>query len=228
NIIVFGETGVGKSSVINMVAGRHIAETSNSFFPCTLEPQQHVVYTPDVTLNLFNTPSPSHDSPDISGYTDTIVALYKLVHNMKDGVNLLIHVIRPQPTGGLEYTRLYRMFYKIFCEKKVPVVLITHLDYEEHPEDWWYSNYSTFRGHGMDYAGEVCVAANKKERDSVKVVKLITSQWSSVPFKMERVEKSLAVLMRIFNGVVSIIPGIKPVVLGRTLYCTLWEYGWIL
>jgi len=29
NIVVFGETGTGKSSVINLIAGRQIAETSS-------------------------------------------------------------------------------------------------------------------------------------------------------------------------------------------------------
>jgi len=43
NIIVFGETGVGKSSIINMLQGGEVATTSNSAYGCTSESSHHEV-----------------------------------------------------------------------------------------------------------------------------------------------------------------------------------------
>jgi GTPase SAR1 family protein len=43
NIILFGETGVGKSSIINMLQGEEVATTSNGAYGCTSESSRHEV-----------------------------------------------------------------------------------------------------------------------------------------------------------------------------------------
>jgi predicted GTPase len=57
NIIVFGETGVGKSSIINMLQGGEVAPTSNSAYGCTSESSQHEVTLAAVGLGFY------HSSP---------------------------------------------------------------------------------------------------------------------------------------------------------------------
>ncbi|KAG8217014.1 hypothetical protein J3R82DRAFT_7328 [Butyriboletus roseoflavus] len=43
NIVVYGETGVGKSHVINLIAGQELAHTSNEVVGCTFQHQRHNV-----------------------------------------------------------------------------------------------------------------------------------------------------------------------------------------
>ena len=43
NIIVFGQTGVGKSSIINMLQGEAVATTSDGAYGCTAKSAYHEV-----------------------------------------------------------------------------------------------------------------------------------------------------------------------------------------
>ncbi|KDQ59833.1 hypothetical protein JAAARDRAFT_33406 [Jaapia argillacea MUCL 33604] len=239
NVIVFGESGAGKSSVINMVAGRDVANTSSGATGCTFRSEQHVVSTPHVTMNIFDTVGLNEGSEGTVQSADAIKNLYKLVRSMEDGVNLLVYVVKG-PRIKESTSNNYRMFYEAFCQKKVPIVLvITGLENESDPDDWWRKNFVTFRKYRMEFSGQACVTATRGKQnsqgrcvfqkeydDSVpKVVDLITQRCSGEPFKMERIGWFLAVLKTTFNGVTIIIPGVKPAVLARALYLALCQAG---
>ncbi|KDQ59850.1 hypothetical protein JAAARDRAFT_33420 [Jaapia argillacea MUCL 33604] len=239
NIIVFGQTGAGKSSVINMVAGRNVADSSSDATGCTFKSQNYVVPTPHVKLNLFDTGGLNEGSEGTVQSTDAIKNLYKLVRSMEDGVNLLIYVVKG-PRIKESTSNNYRMFFEAFCQKKVPIVLVlTGFENEYDPDDWWRKNSITFHNYGMEFSGQACVTATRgklndrgryvfqKEYDESvpKVVDLITTHYSTEPFRMERIGRFLAVLKTTFNGVAVVLPRVKPVLLTRALYLALWQVG---
>jgi predicted GTPase len=78
NFIVFGEMGVGKSSLINLVAGKTLAKSSAGLKSCTLESTEYTIVSsePQLNIKLFDTVSTrifpmygylSQDSSDTGG-----------------------------------------------------------------------------------------------------------------------------------------------------------------
>ncbi|KDQ52978.1 hypothetical protein JAAARDRAFT_39690 [Jaapia argillacea MUCL 33604] len=196
NVIVFGESGVGKSSVINLVAGLQVANTAET--GCTFRSQKHVVPTPHMTLNLFDTVGLNRDSEWTTQSIDAIKDLYLLVHNLEGGLNLLVHVVKASGITAL-IAHHYRMVFKGFCQRHVPIVLvITGLEHESDPDRWWRKHRHEFNDWGMVYSGQACVTAttdhSKHQRmyskSRPKVVDLIT-QWSSPEPWMMITEKTI-------------------------------------
>jgi putative ribosome biogenesis GTPase RsgA len=62
NFIIFGEMGVGKSSLINLIAGKDVTKTSSGAQSCTLDSTEHTINLADYQLNvhLYDTVS-KHD-----------------------------------------------------------------------------------------------------------------------------------------------------------------------
>jgi predicted GTPase len=56
-VIVFGETGAGKSSVINMLAGTVVADTPRNAIGCTCENKCYPVSIHGNTFDLWDTVS---------------------------------------------------------------------------------------------------------------------------------------------------------------------------
>jgi len=56
NFIIFGEIGVGKSSLINLIAGENLATASSGATLCTLDPTQYKVGLHDLKcgVNLYD------------------------------------------------------------------------------------------------------------------------------------------------------------------------------
>lgn len=59
NFIVFGEMGVGKSSLVNLLAGKIVAKSSSGLKSCTLESTEYTIASSEHQLNirLFDTVS---------------------------------------------------------------------------------------------------------------------------------------------------------------------------
>ncbi|KAF9222657.1 hypothetical protein BS17DRAFT_175542 [Gyrodon lividus] len=51
NVVIFGESGVGKSSLINMIAGHEVAKTSSSGMGCTFQSSR---YRMPITGEMFH------------------------------------------------------------------------------------------------------------------------------------------------------------------------------
>lgn len=111
NIIVFGGSGKGKSSLINLLANQPIAKVGDGAYSCTEKPQCYEF----ATCNVWDT----------CGYPDDAAALAKtlrLVRYLKTGVSLLIMVISKGRV--LEDAVLnYRAVYEFMCATQVPSML---------------------------------------------------------------------------------------------------------
>ena len=59
NFIIFGEMGAGKSSLINLIAGKEVANTSSGARSCTLKATEYTIRLPDsqCEVNLYDTVS---------------------------------------------------------------------------------------------------------------------------------------------------------------------------
>ncbi|OAX36645.1 P-loop containing nucleoside triphosphate hydrolase protein [Rhizopogon vinicolor AM-OR11-026] len=160
NIIVFGESGVGKSSIINMLMGEPVAAVSNQAVGCTYESTKFRSTIAGKEVILFDTAGLNEAEAGTVSPEQAIENLRSLVTELKT-VNLLVYCIR-----GTRFRKIVADNYKMFCnticgsDRKVPVVLVvTGLENEENMDHWWEYNKVDFGE--MEFRGHACITATR-------------------------------------------------------------------
>jgi tRNA U34 5-carboxymethylaminomethyl modifying GTPase MnmE/TrmE len=162
NIVIFGETGAGKSSVINLMAGKQIAHISPDSHRCTLHWTEHpITFENGTRYKVFDTVGLEEPRLQTKDYLTAISNAYGLINTLKErgGIDLLLFCIR----GGRVTATLqnnYRLFFEFLCEEEVPLVLVvTNLEREVNMEDWYTRNVSHLEKHNIRSAGHACITA---------------------------------------------------------------------
>jgi len=164
NIVLFGEMGAGKSSVVNLIMGQVVAKTSSSASSCTLDAKAYEVTIQGRDFRIFDTvglnePEKLRDSDCLIG---AIFKAYRLVSYLSEtgGISLLLFCIQKgRITVSMEQN--YLLFHDFLCHKRVPVALVvTHLEHEESMENWWPDNHSHFADCGIHTVGQACITSN--------------------------------------------------------------------
>ena len=159
NVVIFGESGVGKSSLVNMVLGKDVAQTSSSAQGCTFGSAPYKATFSEYTFTLY-------DTAGLNEITtvqpkEAVVNLYELMTRLHEGISLLVYVVRG-PRIKETTLRNYQLFHNILCDRKVPIVLVvTGLEFEEPMSEWWGRNSKAFSQHKMSFAGQACITATR-------------------------------------------------------------------
>ena len=170
NVIVIGNIGAGKSSVINMLLGTDHAAVSSG---PRVETSRHAEYRLQYQSNHYML----HDTPGLTNpiitaeiftaktiYAETknaLQTLCDLVAHLEGGVHLLLYVVRG-PRIEDRSREDYRLFKEAICGGNVPICLVvTGLEYEDSPEQWWNDNKGNFDNLGMGFNGQACITATK-------------------------------------------------------------------
>jgi predicted GTPase len=195
NIVLFGQAGAGKSSLVNLMAGKNIASTSNDMKSCTLRWEEYPIQFDGESYNVFDTIGLQEPQLGIQQYLDAVENAYTLIQNLEKqgGIDLLLFCMR---AGRLTTTLQtnYRLFHEFLCDKKVPVVVvITYLETEPNKmDDWWTRNEHIFREREVYVAGNACITAIKgnyperyeQSRTAIrKVVKKFTADGQKEAWK---------------------------------------------
>lgn len=165
SIVIFGETGTGKSSLINMLSDNEVAKVSNLAVGCTFESAPHPITVDGMPYTLWDTAGLNEGD---SGSVPADIALNHLrdlVDKLHDGLSLLVYCIR-----GARYRDIlkvnYDLFREIICQGEVPIVIVvTGLENEECMEDWWRHNEKEFTSRKMVFEGHACVTTTKGKRN---------------------------------------------------------------
>ncbi|KAG0704670.1 P-loop containing nucleoside triphosphate hydrolase protein [Suillus ampliporus] len=164
-IVLFGETGVGKSSLVNLMAGKELACTSLDAQRCTLHWKEHTIDLGGESYKVFDTIGLEEPQLGIQEYLESVENAYRLIKELdrQGGIDLLLFCIRAgRVTATLQNN--YRLFHEFLCEKKVPIVLvITHLEQEKPMEDWWRRHQNTFHRNKIHVAGHACIIAADRD-----------------------------------------------------------------
>ena len=162
NIILFGETGVGKSSLVNLIAGAEIAQTSGDSEACTMAYRPYSFQVHGILYTIWDTRG--FDEPDTTmeakaGYLAVVEQTHKLIQDLSaaGGVDLLVLCHREGRVTSTTRSN-YRFFYEVLCGSNVPIALvITFLERRALMEDWWEQNFEVFERHNMKFSGHACV-----------------------------------------------------------------------
>ena len=168
-IIVFGETGAGKSSVINMLSlPSGIVTKSPTLADVSGNAKSHSEINTryrrqifDKEVDVFKAVGLGQASGGTIPHQQAIAEVYQLVRQLESGIHLLIYVVQgPRITSATR--RNYEMFYNIFCRQSVPiVVVITHMEDENDPEAWWAANREAFDKEQMFFDAHACITASE-------------------------------------------------------------------
>jgi len=96
NIVLFGQTGAGKSSVVNLIAGEKIAKVSPDVERCTLHWQEYPVAFDGHTFKVFDTVGFEEPGFGMNKYLDVIANAYNLIAKLRNegGIHLLLRASR--------------------------------------------------------------------------------------------------------------------------------------
>jgi hypothetical protein len=169
NLIVFGESGVGKSSVINMLDGGPPLPTNGNAegvgvarAPCMKEisGQTYRVFelTPRWTKSWWKW--------QVNMANDVRQRLTEIIKSPDTRPNVLVYIMRA-PEIPSTAQKNYRIFFEDVCRKQVPIVIIvTCLEHRERDMDeWWNENESAFGEMKMVFRDHACITATRGRRN---------------------------------------------------------------
>jgi predicted GTPase len=164
-VLLFGETGVGKSAIINLIMGRDVAQTLPDAETCTLQHTSHEVGLGDRRFKLWEV-----SSLGSMGFFRTLSAKWLLKKSYKklyrdDGVYLILYCMR-----GSRAQRALIKDYRIFTDivgststaaGGVPVAaVVTSLeDYPGDMDKWWVKNKDNLESLGMRFSKHACITS---------------------------------------------------------------------
>lgn len=193
NIIIFGETGCGKSSLVNMLLGQHVAEVGTTASGITFDCKKCDANIFGQTFAIFDTAGLNETTKGKVPKGEAISKLFNLIKSVENGISLLIFCMRGRIKDST--TENYQLFYEIFCASKVPVLLVV-TGLEEIVVDkqdlWWEENMESFTRNGMRFTGVVCGCTTKGKREvyadefnatKLKLESLIQKSALATPWK---------------------------------------------
>ena len=173
--ILFGDAGAGKSSVINLIVGKSVADVSASFESCTLDFCSYEINTGLHQFLVWDTVGFNgiYNGNDVTGKAlENAARLVRDLHG-KGGVDLLVFCKKYGRLSPSELKSL-RLFQEFLCEGQIPVAfIITHLESHNPMEKWWETN-----GEGLlktcnlktsAVAGHACITSAPEDPDDQKL-----------------------------------------------------------
>ena len=182
HVLLFGETGVGKSSLVNLLAGWQIAGVSPDSVPCTLDASEYQFQLGSTTIRLWDTVGLEEPEKGPNGYVGAIEKAVQLIKrlNATGGISLFLFCIRGNRVTATTQSN-YRLFYEVLGKKEVPIALVvTHLEREVDMEDWWHRNERALERQGIHSTGHACITTrdgHPKYTESRDVVRSLLSRF---------------------------------------------------
>ncbi|KAN0075499.1 P-loop containing nucleoside triphosphate hydrolase protein [Tylopilus felleus] len=159
NIVLFGETGVGKSSVINLIAGHQVASVSPDAKGCIFSSKRYSFRVGGRAFRIWDTVGLEKPKMNAVEYVAAIEGTHSLIQQLakRGGLDLLLFCILGNSITTTTQGN-YRLFHGALGRSQVPIALaITCLEREPDMEAWWTRNQANLERCGIEVAGHACV-----------------------------------------------------------------------
>ncbi|KAF9234452.1 hypothetical protein BU15DRAFT_52602 [Melanogaster broomeanus] len=151
-IVVFGRTGTGISSVVNLISGRADALCSGGSNRCTKEIAQYEANIDSKKIHVYDIPGfggGERELPDNEIIT-TIVDIHR-----KQVIGLLVQCLGPR--GGISHNDYLSVTSAVGPQVPIAAV-VTHLEREGgEMDDWWLRNAEKLASKKMMFVDHACV-----------------------------------------------------------------------
>lgn len=129
NVLVVGQTGCGKSSVVNLIAGQNLAPTSqgDDLGYCTDHCTEYLIPVDHHQFQVFDTFGFLDPKLDSNMYTKAIAETYRAICILKakGGIDMLLYCIRDDEVNNHEKMKsYYRLFREVLCGKEIPIAFV--------------------------------------------------------------------------------------------------------
>ena len=217
NIVIFGESGSGKSSLVNLVTGSPYAKVSPDAEGCTTQCKKYTFSQDAAQYYLWDTPGLKEPRSKVKDQAPVIAECYSLVRYLADhgGANLLVYCISGMkdvqvpsvPPSTLQSH--YRLFHEIFFRGVPLIIVVTHLDSKERREEWWKTNEEKLKHVEISISGHVCVTAcETSDKESATDVRRMLLEKCS---RKSRWRPSLVLEgLRLSKEAVKSLPSVSP------------------
>ncbi|KAH0827563.1 P-loop containing nucleoside triphosphate hydrolase protein [Lanmaoa asiatica] len=140
--ILFGEAGVGKSSVVNLIVGHPVAPVSSDIGSCTLDSRSYKINTGLHQFLVWDTVGFNGTQIGHDVCREAIQNAVNLIHDLHEqgGVDLLLFCKKGGRLSSSELNN-FRLFQEFLCEGQIPIAfIITQLESHNPMEKWWGAN----------------------------------------------------------------------------------------
>ena len=203
NVVLVGAVGVGKSSIINLLAQSDLAPTSSSAAPCTSECKAYEIAIPptDPTqkpthkICLWDTPGLTSEVPQ----PDQHHFQHLLDLRLKEGwvekpVDLIVFCIRSGIRDLISTRANWEIVRSIILGSNIPVlIVVTGLETEKPDmESWWRKSEKQFNMQGIElspHCKELCITTLKEDLHTQRYRQSYSSLWATI-LSMSKLPKS--------------------------------------
>ena len=197
NIILFGEAGAGKSSIVNMLLSQSVAKTSNGARGCTFENKGYRFHIGAVQFRIYDTAGLNEGDQGRVPDSKAVYNIYKLIHQL-DGVSLLIYCMKGRIKNNAAAN--WQLFHKVVCNEEVPIIAaVTGLEEEADLDSWWRrnENIEAFESYQLrpdrvacivSYLGDKSQYERKYEESFNKLRNIIKGSYRKEPWSQEKAQ----------------------------------------
>ena len=209
NVILFGESGCGKSSIVNMIVGEDVAKVSSGLKGCTFQNDAYEAMIDDTHFVIYDTAGLNEGERGRVPHWKAIRELYLLIRRL-DGVSLLIYCIRGRVRENAKVN--WDLFNKVICGGKVPTIaIVTGLENYGDPDEFLKDEHNSdvFKENGMEPRDVGCIVSIRGKQDvyadtynksQVKVRNLVTRHFLQKSWSEEKEKWFAAIYSEAYNS----------------------------
>lgn len=138
-ILVVGQTGAGKSSLVNLLAGKKVAAVSDGAKGCTFQFDTYQVDYNGELFELIDTVGLNEGSSGTVKAKDAMKLLIKFIKGNKRGFSCVLFVM---PKGRItdSFEKNHILFHRTLLQGKTPGILFVNRCESDEPMNKWIEN----------------------------------------------------------------------------------------
>jgi predicted GTPase len=204
-ILIIGETGAGKSSLINLLAGKPVANVTDSAVGCTFEYKSHEVTYNHKVFELIDTIGLNEASKGRVSPKVATKMLINFIKKNKRGFNCVLFVMRK---GRLtdSFEKNHMLFAQTMLKGNTPTVLfISHCEQDIPMSQWLDVDENQTALAPYKFSGKFCGTAQIGGRFAQFIAPLLeetrTAVWNTIAQHMAKVPQPIELGLNMFQRI---------------------------